>query len=169
MSVDIVLKNGQSGYDAVGEYVEKYWEQNGYATAIVALETSYEGKEYLRDNEVVSPTENCESLEFLYDWWEGQKYIKLLGIRNLHEIELIPTADVVEVRHSQIKWVNRPISAQYATVTDENGEKHYGKVCDRIENNTVGYCEECGKRLDDTFMNYCPNCGAKMDGERREE
>ena len=79
-----------------------------------------------------------------------------------------PTADVVEVRHSRIKWVNRPISAQYATVTDENGEKHYGKVCDSIENNLVGYCEECGKRLDDTFMKYCPNCGAKMDGERKE-
>lgn len=79
-----------------------------------------------------------------------------------------PTADVVEVRHSRIKWVNRPIAAQYATVTDENGEKHYGKMCDRIENNPVGYCGECGKRLDDTFMNYCPNCGAKMKGERDE-
>lgn len=79
-----------------------------------------------------------------------------------------PAADVVEVRHGQIKWVNRPISAQYATVTDEYGENHYGKVCDRIENNPVGYCGECGKRLDDTFMNYCPECGAKMNGDRRE-
>lgn len=90
-------------------------------------------------------------------------------IREAVKEENKTVADVVEVRHSQIKWVNRPISAQYATVTDENGEKHYGKVCDRIENNTVGYCGECGKRLDDTFMNYCPNCGAKMDGERKEQ
>lgn len=87
----------------------------------------------------------------------------------IYAIKDVPTADVEEVRHSQIKRVNRPISAQYATVTDENGEKHYGKVCDRIENNPVGYCGECGKRLDDTFMNYCPNCGAKMDGERSEK
>ena len=78
-----------------------------------------------------------------------------------------PAADVVEVRRGKIKWVNRPIAAQYATVTNEYGEKHYGKVCDRIENNPVGYCGECGKRLDDTFMNFCPNCGARMDGERR--
>lgn len=70
-----------------------------------------------------------------------------------------------EVKQSKIKWVNRPISAQYATVTDENGEKHYGKVHDFIENNLVGYCGECGKRLDDSFMNFCPNCGAKMKGE----
>ena len=84
-------------------------------------------------------------------------------------IDRTPTADVVEVRHSKIKWVNRPIAAQYATVTDEHGEKHHGKVCDRIKKNPVGYCGECGKRLDDTFMNYCPSCGAKMDGERREK
>ena len=84
-------------------------------------------------------------------------------------IQDAPNADVAEVRHAEIKWVNRPISAQYATVTDEQGEKHYGKVHDRIENNPVGYCGECGGRLDDTFMNFCPRCGAKMDGERREE
>ena len=83
--------------------------------------------------------------------------------KNVETIMKIPAADVVEVVHGKIKWVNRPIAAQYATVTDECGEKHYGKVCDRIENNPVGYCGECGKRLDDTFMNYCPNCGAKMD------
>lgn len=76
-----------------------------------------------------------------------------------------PAADVQEVRHGQIKWVNRPISAKYATVTNEYGEKHHGKLHDRIENNPVGYCDQCGKRLDDTFMNYCPNCGAKMGGK----
>lgn len=95
---------------------------------------------------------------------DGDDFVELNSIAEA--ILTLPTADVVEVRHSQIKWVNRPISAQYATVTDEHGEKHYGKVCDTIENNPVGYCGECGKRLDDTFMNYCPNCGAKMDGER---
>ncbi len=134
MSVDIVLKNGQSGYDAVGEYVEKYWEQNGYATAIVALETSYEGKEYRRYNEVVSPTENCESFEFLHDWWEGQEYIKILGIRNLHEIELIPTADVVPVvRCKNCKWARKRDSGKYNCCVDgrlshdENDYCSYGE------------------------------------------
>ena len=73
-----------------------------------------------------------------------------------------PIADMEEVKIGTIKWVNRPISAQYATVVDTFGEKHYGKIHDIIENNLVAYCGECGKRLDDTFMNYCPNCGAKM-------
>ena len=75
---------------------------------------------------------------------------------------------LTEVRHGYINLVNRPISAAWVTVTTEHGEKVYGKLHDKIENNPVGYCSVCSKRLDDTFMHYCPNCGAKMDGERKE-
>ena len=61
------------------------------------METSYDGKEYLRENEVVSPDCDFEGCEFLHDWWEGEPYIKILGIKNISEIEFTPTADVVEV------------------------------------------------------------------------
>lgn len=101
-------------------------------------------------------TDKCSN-DFACGW--------IIGVDNMEGvIDRQPTADVVEVKHSHIKWVNRPISAQYATVTDGFGENHHGKVHDRIENNPVGYCGECGKRLDDNFMHYCPNCGARMDG-----
>lgn len=95
-----------------------------------------------------------------------ERYVAQMQDRQqmLSIIKAVPAANVVEVRRSRIKWVNRPIAAQYATVTDEFGEKHYGKVHEIIEHNPVGYCEECGKRLDDTFMKFCPNCGAKMEG-----
>lgn len=88
------------------------------------------------------------------------------GIERLHisQIDELPRVDVVEVRHAKIKWVNRPISAEWLTVVDDNGDSHYGKYHDKIDPNPVGYCGECGKRLDDTFMHFCPNCGAKMDG-----
>lgn len=26
--IDIVLKDGQTGYDAVGEYIRRYWNRN---------------------------------------------------------------------------------------------------------------------------------------------
>jgi hypothetical protein len=117
------------------------------------LKTSYEGKEYLRYNEVVSPTENCESLEFLHDWWEGQEYIKLLGIRNLHEIELIPTADVVEVRHGEWQYEQLDEYKFYKVTCPYCGAYYYG--------NYDAY-------HDPDEFNYCPNCGAKMDGERSE-
>lgn len=112
--------------------------------------------------------------DWLYEKVEN-RYRLSSGIEHRCERDLLdlicdaPTADVIEVRHSKIKWVNRPIPAQCATVVDEYGKEHYGMIHGLIKNNPVGYCEECGKRLDDTFMNFCPNCGAKMDGERREE
>lgn len=92
-----------------------------------------------------------------------------LGLKSAIAFAEALSADVVEVRHAQIKWVNRPISAEWLTVVDENGDSHYGKYHDKIDPNPVGYCGECGKRLDDTFMHFCPNCGARMDGERREQ
>lgn len=151
MSVDIVLKNGRSGYDAVEEYVEKYWKQNGYATAIVSLETSYDGREYRRENEVVSPTEDFEACEFLNDWWEGEEYIRLIGIINVHEIDIFHTADVVEVRHG--KW-------------------HYPPYAPFGGSYEMKRCSICGHKPDfdakNPYSNFCPNCGAKMDGERRE-
>lgn len=78
-------------------------------------------------------------------------------------------AEYTRVVHGKIKWVNRPIHAQYAAVKDEHGETKCVKLHDTIEYNPVGYCSECRKRLDDTFMHYCPNCGAKMDGGSKNE
>ena len=80
-------------------------------------------------------------------------------------VDYTESADVVPVVHAEIKWVNRPIQAQYVTGKDEHGDMVCVKVHEKIENNLVGYCGRCGKRLDDTFMNYCPNCGAKTEVE----
>ncbi len=60
------------------------------------------------------------------------------GVRfALEEIDKLPTADVVEVKHGE--W-------------DINGEFCQCSVCD----NFAGY-----------DYDYCPYCGAKMDGERK--
>lgn len=65
-----------------------------------------------------------------------------------YDINEVPTADVVEVRHGE--W--------------------------RIVDSDLGYveaeCSLCRCRVmfyADPSYHYCPNCGAKMDGERREE
>jgi hypothetical protein len=100
MSINIVLSNGQDGYSAIREYIIQHWDTNGYATCVVRLATSCDGRKYLEDNEIVSPYFSKDGnvlVEFLYDWWEGEPYIKILGIKNIHEIELTPTDDVVEV------------------------------------------------------------------------
>jgi len=85
--IDIVLKDGQSGYDAVGEYIRRYWNHNITDTVIVSIGTSYDGNTYDLRKEVASPL-NFDDIEFLYDWWEGEKFIKLFGIKTISELDI---------------------------------------------------------------------------------
>lgn len=85
--IDIVLKDGQSGYDAVGEYIRRYWNHNITDTVIVSIGTSYDGNAYDLRKEVASPL-NFDDIEFLYDWWEGEKFIKLFGIKAVDEFDI---------------------------------------------------------------------------------
>lgn len=72
------------------------------------------------------------------------------------EIEALPAADVVEVRHGEWK-----------ADTDEY------EIC--ATEFTCSCCKESfasSEMTDEDFlqmMKYCPNCGAKMDGERKEQ
>lgn len=89
--VDIVLNEGQSGYDAVGEYIQKYWEHNIWDNVIVSLGTSYDGCTYDFLKEVAYPYDHpsgFDDIEFLTDWWEGEKYIKLFGIKAVSELDI---------------------------------------------------------------------------------
>ena len=85
--VEIKLKDRQSGYDAVGEYIRRYWKRHISDTVIVDLATSYDGKKYERRAEIASPY-NFDDIEFLYDWWEGEKFIQLFGIQSTAEISI---------------------------------------------------------------------------------
>ena len=85
--IDIVLKERQSGYDAIAEYIYRYWEHNITDTVIVSLGTSYDGETYDLRNEVASPM-SFGDIEFLYDWWEGEKFIKLFGIKAVGEFDV---------------------------------------------------------------------------------
>ena len=85
--IDIELNNEQSGYDVIGEYIKRYWEHNITDTVIVSIGTSYDGNTYELRKEVASPY-NFDDIEFLYDWWEGEKYIKLFGIKSINEFDI---------------------------------------------------------------------------------
>lgn len=85
--IDIKLKDGQTGYNAVGDYIRRYWKHNIYETVIVSLGISYDGENYELVKEVASPY-NFDDIEFLYDWWEGQEYIKLFGIQTISEVDV---------------------------------------------------------------------------------
>ena len=85
--IDIELKNGQTGYDIVGEYIRRYWERNIYDDVIVSMAVSYDGNKYYTCKEIASP-ENFSDIMYLNDWWEGEKFIKLFGIKAIDEIDI---------------------------------------------------------------------------------
>lgn len=84
----IELKDKQNGYDIVGEYIRRYWKHNVSDTVIVSMATSYDGKKFELRKEVASPY-GYDDIEFLYDWWEGEKYIKLFGIKAIQELDIV--------------------------------------------------------------------------------
>lgn len=84
--IDIKLKDGQSGYDAIGEYIRRYWDHNTSDVVIVSIGISYDGDNYELLKEVACPI-NFDDIEFLYDWWEGERFIKLFGIKSVRELD----------------------------------------------------------------------------------
>lgn len=85
--VDIVLQSGESGYEAVGKYIGKYWKHNITSTVVVSIGVSYDGLTYELIKGVACPL-GFDGVEYLYDWWEGQKYIKLFGIKTVDELDI---------------------------------------------------------------------------------
>lgn len=86
--VTIELKDGQDGYEAVAEYIDRYCRRTAYQDVVVSIATSYDGKDYNLLNEVVFPDNCCDDFIFLNDWWEGEKFIKILGIKGVSELEI---------------------------------------------------------------------------------
>lgn len=85
--IDIKLNDRQSGYDAIEEYIRRYWSRNTTDTVICSIGTSYDGLTYDSMNEIAYPTSGS-CIEFLNDWWEGEKYIKLFGIKTVDELDI---------------------------------------------------------------------------------
>ena len=85
--VDIKLQKGQNGYDVVGEYIRRYWKHNIWEDVVVSLGISYDGKLYELCKQVASPY-NFDDIEYLSDWWEGQGFIKVFGIKAISEFDI---------------------------------------------------------------------------------
>lgn len=81
-----VLSDEQTGYDVVSEYIQKYFECHDIEDVIVSVEISRDGKDYERINEIASPY-NMYDIEYLNDWWEGERYIRVTGIRGISSIK----------------------------------------------------------------------------------
>lgn len=91
----------------------------------------------------------------IYDGYdsEGSEYYKHEPIAYKSDIDEIPTADVVEVRHGE--WITKCIASS------SSGFEWYMHTCSN--------CGDFYKTVLPDGYKYCHNCGAKMDGERKDD
>lgn len=88
--VSLILKDNETGYEKVEEYVKRYWDSHVDGDVVVGIETSYDGVEWRYNNEIATvyiPSVRG-GVEWLNDWWEGEKYIRLHGIQSVETINV---------------------------------------------------------------------------------
>ena len=81
---EIKLKDGETGYEAVAEYIYRYWNHYRYTgSVLVTLAISYNGEDWeMLTVQIASPDGfRGDDILFDMDWWEGEKYIRLYGIK----------------------------------------------------------------------------------------
>lgn len=88
--INIELETDQSGYNAIGKYIKAYWNHNIQDTVIIFMEISFDGINYKEIREIAYPI-NYNDVEFLYDWGEGEQFIRLLGIQSISKIDVCGT------------------------------------------------------------------------------
>ncbi len=86
--IAVKLNDGQSAYGFVGDYIRKFWEKNYYCDVVVSIGTSHDGVDYYKSVEIATPAEDMVGVEFLNDWHEGERYIKIFGIKSIFDIEI---------------------------------------------------------------------------------
>lgn len=77
----------ENGYDVVGKLAQNYFDHNdSMDDLVIRIGTSYDGVNYDIRNEIVL-IENCEAV-FSNDWWEGQGFIRVYGIRSVIDLDI---------------------------------------------------------------------------------
>lgn len=86
---NFILSDQDTGYDVIANRINRYYKTHNQDTVIVSIGISYDGEKWEYMNEVAYPLDYLSSeIEFLNDWWEGQRYIQLLGIESVSNLKI---------------------------------------------------------------------------------
>lgn len=84
-----ILSDQDTRYDVIASRINRYYKTHSQDTVIVSIGISYDGEKWEYMNEVAYPLDYLSNdIEFLNDWWEGQRYIKLLGIESVSNLKI---------------------------------------------------------------------------------
>lgn len=81
-----ILDSFHNGYDVVEALICNYFKHNPMDDLVIRIGMSYDGDDWDVENELVL-VENG-SIEFLNDWWEGQKHIRVYGIQSIPNLDI---------------------------------------------------------------------------------
>lgn len=164
--IDIKLSVGLSGYDVIAEFIKQFWERNGNCvdTVIFSIGTSYDGHSYAIHNEIASPV-NGDDVEFLYDWWEGEQYLRLGEIRSIDSFDLDTAPKGCEFCSARIAGYGRD---------EDSGREYHVSPCGngdlgvRAKLITGGIVLLKDRHIASGYfdVNYCPICGRKLEGAK---
>lgn len=158
--IDIKLSVGLSGYNVIAEYIRQFWERNGnlVETVMFSIGTSYDGHSYTTHNEIANPI-NGDDIEFLNDWWEGERYLRLGEIRSI---------DSFDVDSKGCEFCSARI-AGYGRDEDSGRDYHVlpcgnGDLGVRAKLITGGIVLLKDRHIASGYfnVNYCPICGRKL-------
>lgn len=85
--VETKLKKDETGYGFVEKYVKRYWDMCVDCDVLVAIETSYNGVQWRYGNQTAT-TDDSGSVIWMRDWWEGELYIRVYGIKDISEVDV---------------------------------------------------------------------------------
>ena len=96
MYKDIVLSEKEittgkvNAYNIVAEYVKRYWQHYGFTdTVLISLGTSHGANSEAFDmHKIIAYPNRLDDVEFDFDWWEGERFIRLYGIKLLLDIDV---------------------------------------------------------------------------------
>lgn len=74
------------GYGIVEHLIWNYFDHNFMDDLVVRLSLSYDGDNYDVRNEITFFDDG--RIEFLNDWWEGQKFIRIYGIQSVPDLDV---------------------------------------------------------------------------------
>ena len=87
--ISFILSDQDTGYSVIENRINRYYKTHIQDTVVVSLGISYDGENWEYMNEVAYPLDYLNSaIEFLNDWWEGQRYIKLFGIESVSNLKI---------------------------------------------------------------------------------
>ena len=75
-----------NGYETVSNCIKKFWLSKYTCDVVCLIGTSFDGVNYCKTVEVAFPDENMTDVVFLNDWYEGEPYVKMFGIKCVDDI-----------------------------------------------------------------------------------